>query len=363
MSLIILGFSLINLFSPKRNFSELENRYLQTMPTFSFRSFFNGSYTSSFESAINDQFFLRDLWINLKSRSEFFLGKRENNGIIYGDNHYLFKRFDTLDQATLGKNTFALATFVLNHPDTPIYFMLVPNSYALLPELLPTHLIKINQIKCINYLYKALDNTCDVHTVNIVPALLRHHHDYIYYRTDHHWTNIGAYLASYNFILATNQLPLSPNPLHVNSNEVPGFYGTYYNISKFANVLPDTIKYFRPDVSITIDGQPYPSLYDESKWATSDKYAAFLWGNNSLTTVINNTLPKEGRHLLLIKDSFGNSAVPFLSYNYRQIDVIDLRSITFNLSDYLKENSFDEILIMYNFTNFNDDRNISKLNY
>lgn len=363
MSFVILTFSLASLFLPEKKFSNLENRFLQPMPHFTLKGFFSGTYTTDFENAINDQFPLRNNWISLKSFSELSLGKRENNGIIYGANGYLFKRFDTLNYENLGKNAWAVVTFTLSHPDTPIYFMVIPNSYALHTELLPDHIIKVDQTKCINYMYKFMSNTCNIKPTNIIPALLRHHDDYIYYRTDHHWTNIGAYLASYNFICATNHLPLSPNPLQSNSNEVSGFFGTYFNESKFMNIQPDTIKYVEPNVSIFIDGKPYPSLYDESKWSSSNKYAAFLWGNNSLTTLINNDLPEKGRRLLLIKDSFGNSAAPYLAYNYREIDIIDLRSITFNLSDYLQTHDFDEILIMYNFTTFNNDRNISKLNY
>nr|WP_302597680.1 DHHW family protein [uncultured Cellulosilyticum sp.] len=363
MSLIILAFSVTSLLLPEKQFSNLENRFLQPMPHFTLESFISGTYTTNFEKAMNDQFPLRDNWISLKSRSELLLGKRENNGIIYGANHYLFKRFDTFNHENLGKNARAIATFTTKHPNTPIYFMLIPDSYTLHSEFLPSHIIKVDQNKCINYIYKYISNTCNINPVNIIPALLRHHDDYIYYRTDHHWTNLGAYLASYNFICTTGNLPLFPNPLENTCKEVTGFYGTYFNESKFMNIQPDTIKYVEPNVSVFIDGKPYPGLYDESKWSSSNKYAAFLWGNNGLTTIINNDLPEKGRRLLLIKDSFGNSAAPYLAYNYRQIDIIDLRSITFSLSDYLLEHDFDDILIMYNLTTFNNDRNISKINY
>lgn len=378
MSLIVLILSAGSLFLPSRKFSELENRFLQTMPKFTIKSFFKGTYTSQFESAINDQFPLRDKWISLKSKCILLLGMRENNGIIYGNSNHLFKRFDTLNQDTFAKNTQAVITFINNHSDTPIYFMLIPDGYALLQKLLPPYILKVDQLKWIKEVYYILNNTCTVRTINITPHLLRHHSDdYIYYRTDHHWTSQGAYIAVYNFILATGNLPTAlPNPLrhscdsdhhlfgpYTDFYEVDNFYGTYYNSSKFTDIPPDTIEYFEPNVSVAIDGTPYPGLYDRAKFNTSDKYAAFLWGNNSLTTVINNDLPEDAGRLLLIKDSFGNSAVPFLSCTYKQIDVIDLRYITFNLSEYLKANHFDEILIMYNFTSFNNDRNISKLNY
>ncbi len=363
ISFIILSITFSSFLLPIRSFSEVENRFLQTKPNFTIKSYLTSRYTKEFQSFINDQFPFRDTWIKIKSKTELLLDKKESNGIIYGSNHYLFKRFDTINRKNIAKNTWALVTFTNAHPNIPTYFILIPNSYAILSDLLPPHILKVDQPKCINYIYKYLRTSCNIQPINIIPAFFHHHEDYIYYRTDHHWTNIGAYLASYNFIYKTKHVPLFPNPLDIACNEVPNFLGTYFNQSLFTDVQPDIIHYIEPNVSVFIDGTPYPSLYDVRKWSSRDKYAAFLWGNNSLTTIINNDLPKEGRHLLLIKDSFGNSAAPYLTYNYRQIDIIDLRSINFNLSDYLKENNFDEILIMYNFTTFNDDRNISKLNY
>lgn len=378
MSLIILSISITSLFLPPRKFSDLENRYLQTKPKFTLKDYLKGTYATDFESAVNDQFPLRDSWITLKSRCMLGIGMRENNGIIYGKNHHLFKRFDTINKDTFTKNLQSILTFIYAHPNDKITFILIPDAYAIQPNLLPKHIIKVDELKWIKYIYHIINHTSTANTLPLSPCLLRHADDYIYYRTDHHWTSSGAYLAMYNYLLNIGRIPpdIMPNPLyytHINSlnllndytdfNIVHNFYGTYYNRSKFTSITPDTILYTEPSVSVTIEGKTMPGLYNKEKFNTPDKYAAFLWGNNGFTTIINENIKEGGPRLLLLKDSFGNSAAPFLTYYYRQIDVIDLRYIPFNLSDYLKTNKFDDILIMYNFSSFNSDRNISKINY
>lgn len=378
MSLIILSISAASLFLPPRKFSNLENRYLQTIPRFTLKSYLKGTYATDFEAAINDQFPLRDSWISLKSKCMLSIGMCENNGIIYGKHQHLFKRFDTLNKETFTKNVQSIMTFISTHPNDEISFILIPDAYTIRPDLLPAHIIKVNELKWIKYIYQIAHNTGHVNTLVLSPALLRHSDDYIYYRTDHHWTTSGAYLAMYNHLLNLGRIPpdLMPNPLYCfhtdNSNPIShyndfnivyNFYGSYYNRSKFTNIPSEAILYTEPEVSVTVDGKSVPGLYNKAKFTDSDKYAAFLWGNNGLTTVVNENIKEGGPRLLLLKDSFGNSAVPFLTYYYRQIDVIDLRYIPFNLSDYLNSNKFDEILIMYNFSFFNNDRNISKINY
>ena len=184
---------------------------------------------------------------------------------------------------------------------------------------------------------------------------------YIYYRTDHHWTILGAYLAYYEFIKSIGEEPIDLSILQ--GTDLDGFYGTYFSKAKPFNIASDILTFYEFDnINMDISGHIYESLYDYSKIKLRDKYALFLRGNNPLTIIKNNNL-NNGKRLLVIKDSFANSVIPFLTQNYEEIHVVDLRTFTTRISTYLNENNFDNIFILYNFINLSTDNNIIKLKY
>lgn len=352
-------FSLVDLITPPKAFSELENRNLTQKPSFTWSQFMKGKFSSSYEKYINDQFLLRNDWINLKSRAEFALGKIENNGVIYGKDHYLFDKLQTYNPTTVQTNLGALEHFVTTYK-IPTTFMLVPNSYAILEDKLPEGAYMLDQLQLITDLYSALPDR--ISPLDITPLLRTHADDYIYYRTDHHWTTYGAYLAYSQWI---QSLGMSPTPLSdLVGVEVPDFYGTYFSKTKNFNALSDTITYYPMDVSVTIDEKPHDGLYDLSKWATRDKYAGFLWGNNGVT-VIRRSAPSEPTSssvskVIVFKDSFGNAFVPFLTAHFDEVHVIDLRALPIKLSAYMASHDFDQALVLYNVTNFIQDTNIAR---
>ena len=117
--------------------------------------------------------------------------------------------------------------------------------------------------------------------------------------------------------------------------------------------------------SVNIDGAAYEGMYDTSKLAVRDKYASFLWGNHGLTKIVSNSDAEDPTRVLVIKDSYGNSFAPFLTQNFDEVWVVDLRHV-FSLSAVLEqagEEPFDDVLLMYNCMNFMQDTNIAKLRY
>lgn len=358
---LVGSISIIDMIKPHKSFSELENRVLSKAPTFQFKTFLSGEFNPKFEKYINDQFLFRDTWIDLKSKAEFTLGKIENNGIIYGKDHYMFEKFDDVNEEILSKNIDCVKQFIEKYT-LPTTFALIPNSYMVLSDKLPTGTSLINQYAYIDTIYESLSNF-SINTLDLSGILHAHASDYIYYRTDHHWTTYGAYLAYTDFI---SSLALDPVALEtLTALDVPDFYGTYFSKTKLFNAVSDTITYYPLDVSLTIDGISYDSLYDDSKWVERDKYGAFLWGNNGVTVIKSthnqNTSSNHTSKILVFKDSYANAFVPFLSYNFDEIHVLDLRSLPIKVSDYLKEHDFDEVLILYSFKNFSEDTNITKI--
>ena len=364
-SILVILFTVIDIINSPNEFSELENRKLSQMPILSLKSYIDTSFSSDYEKYINDQFFLRDNWIDLKSRIEYLLGKRENNDIIFGKENYLFKKFTTFNDEMLKNNLNSIITFTNNY-NKEVDFFIIPNSYAIYDELTPRYLPLVDQLSLINSInsYLSLKSSDHINTINVAEELLKNKDDYIYYKTDHHWTSYGAYLA---YLAYMDYLGLEI--VDINNLEkitINNFLGTYYNRSKYFKADSDFITYYNIlGLHIEIDGKEQLSLMDLDKFKGSDKYSAFLWGNNGLTKVINENISEErkGSSILIFKDSYANSFIQFLSYNYEIIDIIDLRYFKESIRNFMKDKDYNEILIMYSFNNLSSDINIRRLKF
>mgnify|MGYP004460480865 CR=1 FL=1 len=357
-TVIIYIVTIISFIDKDKIFSEFENRNLKTNVRFSINKFVNGSFQEEYEEYINDQFPLRNQWISIKSLNEYLLGKIENNGIIYGENKWLFEKFTSLNKVKLSNNINAINQFSKKY-DKSVSVMIVPNSYEIYNEDLPRGLYQIEQEKIIKDLYS---NLIYSNNINLLDKFKNEKNNYIYYKTDHHWTTYGAYLAYCSFIESIGMKPINLN--YYNSNEINGFYGSYFSKAKPFNISSDIIKYYDfEDLEMNIlGGEVYNSIYDFSKINSRDKYSMFIRGNNALT-IINNKNLKNGKKILVIKDSFANSLVPFLTQNFEEVHIIDLRSFNIKISNYMEENDFDNILVLYNFINLSTDSDIIKIKY
>ena len=366
--LFIFLFTAVDLVKPDREYSEFENKYLTQRPEFTLASFLNNEWTSKYETYLNDQFVLRDDWITLKSICESMLLKIENNGIAYGADDYLFEKFTTLAGDSLAqfeRNVGYEKTFIDTYGETvPITFTIIPNAYMILPEKLPEGLIQVDQAAYTAPIYEAVGDKAQV--VDFTGALTAHKDEYIYYRTDHHWTTLGAYYAYAAYVESLGMEPVALDSL--SGIEVPDFYGTYFSKAKKFDAVADTITYYPiADAGVIIDGQEADGYYDLSKFEVRDKYAAFLRGNNGYTVIKSGVREapegQEPSKILVIKDSYANSFVPFLLYNFDEVHVVDLRYSAVSMKELLSTENFDQVLLMYNFMNLVTDTNLYKLGY
>lgn len=366
--LFIFLFTAVDLVKPDREYSEFENKYLTQRPEFTLASFLNNEWTSKYETYLNDQFVLRDDWITLKSICESMLLKIENNGIAYGADDYLFEKFTTLAGDSLAqfeRNVGYEKTFIDTYGGTvPITFTIIPNAYMILPEKLPEGLTQVDQAAYTAPIYEAVGDKAQV--VDFTGALTAHKDDYIFYRTDHHWTTLGAYYAYAAYVESLGMEPVALDSL--SEIEVPDFYGTYFSKAKKFDAVADTITYYPiADAGVIIDGQEADGYYDLSKFEVRDKYAAFLRGNNGYTVIKSGVreVPEgqEPSKILVIKDSYANSFVPFLLYNFDEVHVVDLRYSAVSMKELLSTENFDQVLLMYNFMNLVTDTNLYKLDY
>ncbi|EHK2326952.1 hypothetical protein KCK52_000751 [Clostridium perfringens] len=353
----IMILTFFDIVKKNNTFSELENRNLARKPIFSISSFVEGKYRYKYEEYINDNFIFRNQWINLKSISEYTLGKLENNNIIYGKENYMFEKNISYDKERFKNNIDSINKFIDIY-EGRVTTMIVPNSYTIYEEYVPWGIELLNQEKLIEEVYKG--NSKD-RNIDLISLFKENKEKYIYYKTDHHWTSYGAYLAYKAYIESLGEKPIDLNSLK--KNEVKGFYGTYFSKAKSFNAKSDILTYYDVDnITMNIQGEVFESLYDYDKLNTRDKYSVFIRGNNGLTIIENKSI-KEGKKLLIFKDSFANSMIPFLSRNFKEIHVVDLRSFSQKVSEYIKDTNFNDVLILYNMENFLRDINISRIKY
>ena len=353
----IFAFFILNTALPDREFSEQENRSLQQRPAFSFDELFSGQYTKDFETYTTDQFTLRDEWITLKAASELALGKRQNNGMFLCDGGTIIEPYEAPEDGKLEANMEALNKLVAN-TDADVYFALIPGKSDIWAHMLPQNAPRDSEKAAIDYCYSLSDAV----NVDIYGKLEEHSGEYIYYRTDHHWTTLGAY---YGFSALAESMGLDcPDISEYGGRETVSeeFYGTSWSSSGFSWVEPDSMEIFvtEPEgLEITNYPQGSPvegQLYDWSRLEVKDKYSFFYGGNTPLLEI--ETGVEGAPSLLILRDSYMDSLSPFLLESYSRIHILDLRYYRASLSDYIAQNGFDDVLVCYSIDNFSTDSNI-----
>lgn len=362
-SVFFVGMFLLDCVTPDRRVSELENTTLTQRPKVTAQILSSAGLNRFFDDYTQytkDQIPGRDAWISLQSFVETaLLQKTQSGGILLGDKGQMFDRTYGLvssEERTLPRNIAAVASLAARCPGK-VYVMVAPAASSIYPERVPAHAPLLQEESYLGQIQAAVEQAGGVY-LPLEDALSAHKDEYIYYRTDHHWTTQGAYYA-YSELCSALGLEPFDRAAHT-AVDVPDFYGTFYSRARTWNAQPDTLTYYDLDNPLTIytvtgPGMPAEGqttgLYDLDKLDVYDKYAAFLHGNNGLSRVEGDG---EGR-ILVIKDSYANSFVPFLTANYAQIDVVDLRNYNYGLDGLIAENGYDQILVLYSFDSFKSD--------
>ena len=362
-SVFFVGMFLLDCVTPDRTVSELENTTLTQRPKVTAQILSSAGlnrFFNDYTQYTKDQIPGRDAWISLQSFVETaLLQKTQSGGILLGDKGQMFDRTYGLvssEERTLPRNIAAVASLAARCPGK-VYVMVAPAASSIYPERVPAHAPLLQEESYLSQIQAAVEQAGGVY-LPLKDALSAHKDEYIYYRTDHHWTTLGAYYA-YSELCGALGLEPFDRAVHT-AVDVPDFYGTFYSRARTWNAQPDTLTYYDLDNPLTIytvtgPGMPTEGqttgLYDLDKLDVYDKYAAFLHGNNGLSRVEGDG---EGR-ILVIKDSYANSFVPFLTANYAQIDVVDLRNYNYGLDGLIAENGYDQILVLYSFDSFKSD--------
>ncbi len=395
----LFALGVTSLVDKDKTVSEKETRALKARPAFTLQALFNGSFTKNFEEYYADTFPLRDFFLSVNQKLSNVLtqaaGKNDlvliekegkddfggealteepkkdvtqeqetkapyqpqvNDDEVYENGYILIDKdrkaaleIYGIDKTKIRKYTDVVNRLAQKLSAQKIYALLAPTATEFYsPE--DYHTGNRSQKAGIAYAYEQFKQP-NLKGVDAVSSIGMHLDEYLYFRTDHHWTARGAYYAYSAFCQAAGLEPVPLNALK--SGRIEDFVGSMYRYTN-ADVLkdnPDYLEYFLPRRQA--EGEYYDNASMKNghhltivstKVNADNKYLAFIQGDTPLSKIV--TDQKNGKKILVIKDSFGNALVPFLTDNYEEIYVLDPRNIEMDLSAFVKEHGIQDVLLI-----------------
>lgn len=406
-SLFLIGMTVIALIMPLRpTKSNIEKRTLAKFPKVSFQTLVNGKYFSDVTTWYADTFPMRESLMsdNAKFKEAYgiqttqmigqvspqtkeknkaatpktTLTKKTNkadkiknvdekldNVFISGNRAYSVYGFN---QTAVDKYTDTINRFVDKVPNSKVYDIVVPTSSGIyLSDKTTKELGGSNQKKAINYIYKRLNKK--INKVDAFSEIDNHSKEYLYFRTDHHWTAKGAYYAYSQYMKKAGKTPSKLSDYK--HRAFKGFLGTSYAYSNQASALgdtPDTVHTYQPQGTNTMKytdrlNQPNQTgkiIADASKYDEASKYMAFIAGDEPYEEIHNPKI-KDGSSVVVIKESFGNAFVPFLVNNYENVYVVDYRYYDDQLAKLVNEKHIQDVIFLNNISAASTDTLIDNI--
>ncbi|HBL41006.1 MAG TPA: hypothetical protein DDY98_05325 [Ruminococcaceae bacterium] len=391
----------VALYLPLRpQYSESEKRELTKFPKFSFSALADGSYFNGISTWYADTFPWREMLLNADSKIKSFYGigdtvselpnlpadeipdvkdvtvaptkpntqttvpttedeavddsliQKLGSVLIVDDSGYEYYNFNrsVADRyvVMVSKNADSLKG------TARVFDIVVPTSTDItLSDQVRKGINSSSQSSAIDYIYAAISPNCI--KVKTFEALRFHRKEYVYFRTDHHWTALGAYYAYREYAAAAGIRPAELTEF--TERKFDNFIGAFYNDSDKNKALeknPDTVYAYEPKATNSMeftnkDGKviKWNIITDVSEWNRGSKYNAFIGGDNPYSHITNPGVT-DGSSCVVIKESFGNAFVPFLLANYSEIHVIDYRYWNGNLTQFVKSKGIQDVVFLNN---------------
>ncbi|MDR1565427.1 MAG: hypothetical protein LBS74_10770 [Oscillospiraceae bacterium] len=420
-AVLAVGFFVsVCLLSLRPSFSATEKRELTKFPALSLEGLSRGGYTKDIENWFSDTFPFRDNITDLNAELENWRGIHPGNIQIHGDVNEgdeipdapdsmqpevsQAEEVSSLEEVSSEaapkdnapeQDTQALGAIIIAgdaayeyyHFDKDVsnsyvralnetanklntakaYSMIVPNSMDITLNKATREKIKTSdQKKAIAYMQDSLNEK--IKPVPVFEALKAHMGEYIYFRTDHHWTALGAY---YGYVQFMAQRGEDAKPLdYYTTKDYTNFVGAFYADSGKKPELkrnPDTITTYSPPEKTKLvykdksgKEHEWKLISDVSTWTSSAKYSTFIGGDNPYTVITNEDLT-EGKSICIVKESYANAMIPFLVPHYKSIYVLDYRSYKGSISEFVNSNYVDELLFVNNISMTRNKSLVSRL--
>lgn len=381
--LMVYGITAVSVLGEEKGYSAVENRVLQKFPKISKKRIMNGKFQETYEVYLSDQFPARDAWIQVKSRVDRLAGKTESNHVYFGKKGYLLEKYtkDDFDRKQARKNVRALKAFVEGLQEEKaagkgkekkdktadgvnVKVMMVPSKTKVYQEYLPAFAQSYDEDKLYGKLLEAFPE--DV-LVPVEETLLAHREEMLYYRNDHHWTTLGAWYGYEAYLQACGELEeeaageerrkeaeRKKQALKTVSTDFLGT--TYSKVNMYTQ--KDEIAVYEPEgefsVVYNLGEKTEDTFYQWEFLKKKDQYSVFSGGNQGVLEITGGR--KNGRTLMLVKDSFANCMVPFFMEDYEKIVVVDMRQLNVGLSGLVRMYQPTDVLVLYNLVQFMQDQ-------
>jgi hypothetical protein len=393
--LVLLGGALITWLEPKATMSESEKRELAPYPSFTFEKFFEGNYTDSLDLYYADHFAHRESWVDFTASLKSYFGFRDELMVYQSDNPQFINAGDSLKLDSLEMDSLKTPREIKKDPTGKgpeiknsiliyngmafqlfgryneaeknfastinLYKQKLGDSMRVFACVVPSPIdfylpeeykSKSNREKpSIDFIYEQLSP--NVLSIDAYSNLEANVDDFIYFKTDHHWTARGAYQAYRAFCRKAGYeaVPLTSFKRHVRKNFLGSLY--YATLDPRLKTSGDSLEYFM--LPIPVIGQRYsdrnlkkimPTDVVSQRLGQAGSYLTFIGGDYPLTRIISGN--RNGKKILMVKDSYGNAMAPFLALHYQEVYVIDYRSFDSNIIDFLRNNNVDDLLFLHN---------------
>lgn len=346
--------AILYVFMPKSDYSETEKRKLQEFPKISFASIKSGEFSEGFEKYLADHTPLRKSFVAINTYYEYIIGNNGSNGVYLGKDGWLIEKpFDKDEDKSirLNYNLNNINSFI-EGISQPVYFMTIPTKGFVYNDMLPSNAFDYNDKSYTNDIKNSLSSKAKY--IDITKPFTDSKNEYqLYYKTDHHWTSEGAFIAYNQFCLAKNLSAPVENNYSIKT--FSGFYGTSYSTSLYTLTKPDDIKLYiniatKGNAKITIYNnigkleKTYSNLFFNYRLKEADMYQVYLDGNHARVDI---ETGNEGGTLLIFEDSFGHCITPFITENYSKIIKIDLRYYLEDVQKIIENENIDEVFFIY----------------
>lgn len=362
LSAFVLLLLVCNLLVPDRELSGHEgSRVLAQRPKLTWDGLLAGDFMEKYETYLSDQFVGRSVWRNLKVALKRMGGEREENGVILGDDSQLFEQVESLNQDNLTETVTALQAFAVSHADLNLNMMIVPDAVTVLEEKRPYLSTVPDQNYMITQVKRQLGE--EIGWIDVAETLSEHRAEKIYYQTDARWTSLGAY---YAFGAAAQQLGITGDfaseyaayPVSTTFNgNLAARSGYCLGVREQMDIYVPKGKDNDVVVNYVDEQRKTTSLYDSSYLDSSNPYGLFLGEDTSVVDV--RTASESSRRILVVKDSFANSFVPFLAPHFREIVVVDPHYYSGTLEEIIAAYHISDVLFLYSGNGFFQDNSLS----
>lgn len=344
---------------PKQEMSETEKRNLEKAPEFSWENLSSGKFGEDMESYMADHVPGRDFFVGVHSYTELLTGRQVTKDIYLAEGDRLVERPLEWNQQT--ETNIEAVNALAEVLDSPVELMIVPSGGWAVRDSISGLSDEYLDESLIDKLYSMASEqvtTRDLLTVfgeYADPAAL-------YYRTDHHWTSLGAYTA-YKAYMEQLGLPYTAREDFM-IETVQDFKGTTHSRAALWLIKGEPLEMWTGSRNVTVrfskSEEVHNKVFFEDRLQELDKYTVFLDGNHDLVTLENPDAPVD-ETILVIRDSYSNCLGPFLAQTYKKVVLVDLRYYSDAVVDYCGLNDVDRVVVLYSLSNFMTDTNFGRL--